>query len=116
MEIAKSPRANDIVRPFIMTGGRTSAGDRQLRVETVVQTRDPDDTYNRDGEQLAILQMCMEPLSIADVGSRLGLSLGVVKILVSDLIEIKALDVHHTDPVEIELSALTRMIERVRGL
>ncbi len=40
----------------------------------------------------------------------------VVMILADDLISAGLLDVHHTDPVEIELSMLTKMIERVRAI
>ena len=36
--------------------------------------------------------------------------------LADDLISAGLLDVHHTDPVEIELSMLTKMIERVRAI
>jgi hypothetical protein len=45
-----------------------------------------------------------------------GLVLGVVTVLASDLIAEGKLQVHHTDPVEIELDALTRMLERVKEL
>jgi hypothetical protein len=40
----------------------------------------------------------------------------VVAILVGDLLDMGAIRIHQTDPVEVELSALTRMIERVRAL
>jgi len=42
--------------------------------------------------------------------------LGVVAVIADDLITAGYLEVHHTDPVEIELDALTRMIERVRSI
>ena len=37
-------------------------------------------------------------------------------VLVGDLVEAGCLDTSYSDPVELELSALTRMIERVRAL
>ena len=40
----------------------------------------------------------------------------VVAVVVSDLLDAGAVRIHQTDPVEIELSALVRMIERVRAL
>ena len=40
----------------------------------------------------------------------------VVAVIADDLITAGYLEVHHTDPVEIELDALTRMIERVRSI
>ena len=42
--------------------------------------------------------------------------LGVAMVLVGDLVDDGCLETTHSDPVEIELSALTRMIERVRAL
>jgi hypothetical protein len=42
--------------------------------------------------------------------------LGVVTVIAGDLIEAGLLQVHQTDPVEIELDALTRMLERVKNL
>jgi len=50
------------------------------------------------------------------VAAHLNLVVGVVMILADDLISAGLLDVHHTDPVEIELSMLTKMIERVRAI
>ena len=41
---------------------------------------------------------------------------GVVQVIAGDLIASGLLDVHHTDPVEIELDMLTKMIERVRAI
>ena len=41
----------------------------------------------------------------------LSLVLGVVTVLAGDLIAEGLLEVHQTDPVEIELDALTRMLE-----
>jgi len=86
------PEGNDFIRPFIMTGGRTNTADRRLRVETVVEAIPHSSTMPLDAEHRQILALCASPMSIAE------------------------LRVHHTDPVEIELSTLTRMIERVRSI
>ena len=67
-------------------------------------------------EQEAVLRLCAEPQSLAEVSAKLGLVLGVVAVIASDLIAQDLLDVHHTDPVEIELDMLTKMIERVRAI
>ena len=48
--------------------------------------------------------------------AELDLVLGVATIIADDLIAAGFLEVHHTDPVDIELDALTRMIERVRSI
>ena len=67
-------------------------------------------------EQNDILARCGDPVSIAELSAYLHLPLVVVNILAGDLLDGAQVRVHATDPVEIELSALTRMIERVRAL
>ena len=104
------------VRPFIMTGGRTRAERRDLRVETLLQGTGRDLPEHLAPEQTAILRACIKPTSVAEVAAGLGLVLGVVTVLAGDLIAEGLLEVHQTDPVEIELDALTRMLERVRSL
>jgi hypothetical protein len=111
-----SAQGHDLVRPFIMTGGRTRAQRRDLRVETILQTAPGVSIEGLPSEQVAILRACAEPLSVAEVASKLGLVLGVVTVVAGDLITSGALEVHHTDPVEIELDVLTRMIERVKTI
>ena len=107
---------NDRVRPFVMTGGRVKADRRDLRVETLLHAVSGVDTSKLTPEQAAILAACAAPLSIAEVAAQCGLVLGVVTVLAADLIAAGLLQVHHTDPVEIELDALTRMLERVKEL
>lgn len=104
------------VRPFIMTGGRTKAERRDLRVETLLQTISADIPSGVAPEQIAILRTCINPISVAEVAVELGLVLGVVTVIAGDLIAAGHLEVHQTDPVEIELDALTRMLDRVRSL
>ena len=104
------------VRPFIMTGGRTRAERRDLRVETLLQSSSTEIPETLNTEQVEILQACAQPISVAEVAVKLGLVLGVVTVLAGDLITEGLLEVHQTDPVEIELDALTRMLERVKNL
>ena len=107
---------HDMVRPFIMTGGRTRPERRDLRLETVLHTAPGVDVSTYSSEQAAILNACRQPQSVAEVAAALGLVVSVVSILAADLVAAGVLDVHQTDPVEIELDMLLRMIERVRAL
>jgi hypothetical protein len=97
-----------------MTGGRTKASDT-LRIETLVQTARADEG-KADFEAGRILELCRTPHSIAEIGAKLDLPLGVVRVIAGDLVAADRLIVHHNDPVDIELSVLTRMIDRVRSL
>src|SRR5262245_19643395 len=105
---------SDLVRPFVMTGGRTRAANDTLRVETLVQTSA--NAGEAAFEAGRIIQLCRTPHSIAEVAAKLELPLGVARVLVGDLVAEDRLVVHHNDPVDIELSVLTRMIDRVRSL
>ncbi|MGQ0825345.1 MAG: DUF742 domain-containing protein [Actinomycetota bacterium] len=105
---------SDLVRPFVMTGGRTRASET-LRVETMVQTaiEDAGDAVFEGGR---ILELCREPHSVAEVAAKLPVPLGVARILIGDLVADQRLVVFQNDPVDIELSVLARMIERVESL
>lgn len=107
---------HDFVRPFIMTGGRTRTERRDLRVETMLQSKVDAIPSGLPSEQEHLLHVCQEPLSVAEVAARLGLVVGVVAVIAGDLIAADMLTVHHTDPVEIELDMLTKMLERVRAI
>lgn len=108
---------HDFVRPFIMTGGRTRAERRDLRIETMLQASIADLPSGLPSEQEELLLACHdEPLSVAELAVKLQLVPGVVAVIAGDLITSGLLDVHHTDPVEIELDMLTKMIERVRAI
>lgn len=119
-DVSEASGGHDIVRPFIMTGGRTRADSRGLRVETMLQASaaeiDDDVAARLPSEQVALLAACQVPLSVAEVAVKLKLVVGVVSIIAADLIASGLLDVHHTDPVEIELDMLTKMIQRVRAI
>ena len=107
---------HDFVRPFIMTGGRTRAERRDLRIETMLHASVVDIPGDLPSEQEELLRLCAEPQSVAEVAAKLHLVVGVVAVIAGDLIATGLLDVHHTDPVEIELDMLTKMIERVRAI
>jgi hypothetical protein len=115
------PRGNaarDFVRPFVITGGRTRANDASLRMETLVQTssRGLGSGGQLTFELARIVELCKEPSSIAEVAAKVNVPLGVATVLVADLVGQGRLEVFDSDPVEIELSTLTRMINRVRSL
>jgi hypothetical protein len=111
-----TPRPLGLIRPFILTGGRTSSTRPGLRWETLVETLADRARLAKTTEQRTVLSLAGRPISIAELSAYMHLPTQVVVILVGDLLDIGAIRIHQTDPVEVELSALTRMIERVRAL
>ena len=108
--------SNQMVRPFVMTGGRTRAERRDLRLETMLSAVPGAEADGLTPEQRQLLTACRHPTSVAEASAALGLVVGVTIILAADLVVAGLLDVHQTDPVEIELDVLSRMIEKVRAL
>ena len=77
---------DDSIRPYFITRGRVSAG-RDIRIETQVRTSRfgtaalPAQSF----ERAEILELCTEPMSIAEISAKLRLPLGVSRVLVTDL-------------------------------
>ncbi len=111
-----SVATHEVVRPFVMTGGRTRAQRRDLRVETMLSAIQGADTDALTRDERRLLAVCQEPISVAEASSELGIVVGVTIILAADLVVSGQMELHQTDPVEIELDVLSRMIERVRAL
>jgi hypothetical protein len=78
-----------LVRPYYMTGGRTRPAHDDLELETLVSTTALGATSPKVGgvERRAIVSLCRDLLSIAEVSARLDLPLGVARVLVGDMAE-----------------------------
>jgi uncharacterized protein DUF742 len=78
-----------VVRPYALTGGRTRSVVESLRVETLVSST----SFGLAAlgmlvlERRRIVGLCREILSVAEVSAKLGLPLGVVRVLIGDLVE-----------------------------
>jgi Protein of unknown function (DUF742) len=95
--------AGPVVRPYAMTGGRTtSAGQHRLDLIAVVATEpqadDPDTDATLSPEHVDIVGLCREaPQSVAELAAELDLPIGVVRVLIGDLVTREF--VHVTRPV-----------------
>jgi hypothetical protein len=78
-----------LVRPYYMTGGRTRPAHDDLEWETLVSTTALGETSPKVGgvERRAIIALCRDLLSIAEVSARLDLPLGVARVLIGDMAE-----------------------------
>ena len=84
------------VRPYAVTGGRVSAASTDLPMEALVETTT--DTKALTGltpEKKKILELASgEYQSVAELSAHTRLPLGVVRVLVTDLAEVKHLKIH----------------------
>jgi hypothetical protein len=79
--------AGPLVRPYAVARGRTRPTRHDLEMITLVIAVATDHRVDADREYAQILEMCQRPLSVAEVSAMLDLPLGVVKVLLSDLID-----------------------------
>ena len=91
-------RTVQAVRPYVVTSGRVRATCSHMPLETLMEAA-PDAVAALQGlppEKREILsQVIGAYVSVAEVSSRVGLPLGVVKVLVSDLSDDGLLRLHH---------------------
>jgi hypothetical protein len=106
---------DELVRPFVITGGRTRHATVHMRVEALVVSTGSVPARDLQFEHAAIVEVCASPVSVAEVAARVGVPLGVAQILVGDLAEAGLVQVHEARQVATP-ALLLRMIDAVRAL
>lgn len=104
------------VRPYFYTRGRTRSR-YELAIETLVST--PPAALRRPelAEHTALLELCREPRSIAEVGAIMRLPLGVARVVVGDLAMTGGLEVHRTATAAgPDLALMERVLSGLRRL
>ena len=102
-----------VVRPFYLTRGRTRG---RLALDALV-CRSSVGTVGEvlEAEHDRILELCREPLAVAELAGRLQLPLGVVRVLLDDLVDAGRLDVA-LDRALLDDDLLDRLIRGVERL
>ena len=104
------------VRPYAVTGGRTSPS-MQLDLVSMVVVTGSDARVDCEHEQ--VIGLCGRPVSVAEIAATLRLPVAVTKVLVSDLLDWGALgtsgpltmaDVADRDLLERVLDGLQRLL------
>jgi hypothetical protein len=86
---------HDEVRPYLLTGGRTSTAGAAVAMETIVLATGMRSTRGPDAaglERARIVRVAERPCSVAEVAARLHLPLQVTLVLVADLVAEGLLD------------------------
>jgi hypothetical protein len=102
------------IRPFIVTGGRTRPLHDGLRIETLAWATPAALSAPLRFEQRAIVELAQRPISIAEVAARLGVPLGVARVLVADLYTDNRITLH--EPTELPVHVIERIRDLVRAL
>ncbi|MFJ9366905.1 DUF742 domain-containing protein [Nocardia sp. NPDC101769] len=106
--------AHDFVRPFVVTGGRTTPVIDGLRIETLVHTAPHAYSAPIQLEQREVVRLCQQPTSIAEIAAALHVPVGVAKVIVSDLAAGGYLTVREAP--ELSTAAIERIRDLVRAL
>jgi hypothetical protein len=104
------------VPPYLQTGGRSRPLDANLAIEAQVITTEAGrvELPRLQFEPRDIVALCEEPHAVAEVAVRLGMHLGVARVLVGDLVATGHLMVRRP---ELDQAMRVEIIERViRGL
>jgi Protein of unknown function (DUF742) len=102
-----------IVRPFIVTGGRTRPTDERLRVETLVTAAPAALSAPLGFERRHIVEICQQrPLSIAEIANSLGAPIGVVRVVIADLVAERYVTVE--EPLNLHDAPSVSLLERIR--
>ncbi len=113
-------RQGPVVRPYAITGGRARPRNDDLEVEALVSS-----TYQGDlapylsYERRAIIRLCQEVQSVAEISARMEMPLGVARVLVADMSDEGLVTLHR--PSELigdhpDLSLLERVLYGLRNI
>ncbi len=101
-----------LVRPYALTGGRTRPSV-ELAIEALVST-----TYSGTlaesrlpSERAAIIRLCVDTRSVAEVAALLKVPLGVARVLVADMADAALVRIY--EPQSLDEAAHVALLERV---
>ena len=110
------PWASAIVRPYAHTGGRTRSS-HDLALEALISVGEWVETAASTTPQLrTIMELCVQPRSVAEIAALLGVPLGVARVLLGDLAVDGAVVVHPTGGTDGDAPDLEFMQRVLTGL
>ena len=105
-----------VVRPFMLTRGRTRAKSGVVMESLVSRTDLPPERLERlESTQRSIWELLASMQSVAEVSALLELPLGVVLVLISDMSDLDLVQVHETAPVD-DIHLVRRLIDGILAL
>ncbi len=110
-----SPVSSDdtarLLRPYAITGGRTDAPEF-LHLESQLRCTERTDLAPvQRWEAARIVEMAVRPIALIEVAARIGLPVGVAKVVIGDLIDQGALTMGHRPPEPSFSSLLEKVLD-----
>lgn len=106
----------------MLTAGRVAGADPTIGLETQVTARSDAEAWHLAAARLApelqaIVALCSEPISVAEISAKTRLHFGVTRVLVGDLRAAGHLDVHVTDSDDaLDPDVILRVIDGLRAI
>jgi hypothetical protein len=109
-----------LVRPYVLTHGRTRAAGVEVPLDAAVLALvvPRELAPSTSPEARTIVALCQEPIPLAEVAARLGVPLGVARVLVGDLTGPGMVTVGLPRPVDAhtDVKLLERLLDGIRSL
>jgi hypothetical protein len=111
-----------LVRPYVVTRGRTHRAGSDLPIETVVVAVGSVDMLPGyvPSEAAAMLRLCADPMSIAELAARARVPVGVARVLVADLDELGLIRLGRVADADADeqhnVALLERLLDGIRAL
>jgi hypothetical protein len=109
-----------LVRPYKLTRGRTSSslGVFELHAPALALITPEQLGKGATPEDRRIIELCQTPMSVAELAARLGVPVGVARVLVGDLVVARMLHVRQSEDrtEHRDVRLLERLLEGIRAL
>jgi hypothetical protein len=102
--------AGRLVRPYTVTNGRTTAS-RKLELLSMVVATGIGVHRDMEPDHVQVLDLCLCPVSVAEIAARVRLPAVIAKVLVSDLADYGA--VRAASPASVAHGADRLLLERI---
>lgn len=103
-----------LIRPFMVTGGRTRPLHDGLKLETMVYAQPAALSAPLRFEQRRAVELAQEPISVAELASALDVPIGVARVLIADLYTGNYVSLR--EPSELPTQTIERIRDLVRAL
>jgi Protein of unknown function (DUF742) len=107
-----------LIRPYAITGGRTTVDGSTLSLETQIQSSARASTHlgAYRWEAARLVELVRTPMALVEVAARLQIPVGVARVIVADLCRDGAVIVHQPQKSESFTSLLEKVLDGVRSL